>query len=500
MRWANRLSVFLRDGMPRDRFEPLLQDLRFAFRQLRRRPGFTAAAVLTVAIGVGPLTVVLSLANSLFVRHAPGIPDSDRLVQIEFVSITARGSMTTASVSYANLADLAAATPSCSGFAGYGGASSFSIAADGVTARRVRGNAVTYRYFDLLDVRLVAGRAFTADDDREPAGSPVTVLGEDLASTLFGSPQAAVGRLLQLNGEAFRVIGVAPRAFRGIEPGDEDAVWITGATLGYARHSPRQFWDRGRQNGAFYTFVGTLAPGATFEQARVELTRATRALADAFPRENEKFRTADVMMAPRPGIPIRSRDRAATLVMLLGGVGALLFLIAAANVANLLIFRGVRRRSEIAVRQALGASRWRLVRAHIVDAIVLGACGGVVGVILAFWTSRLIAGTVLPGLGRFAPSLDWRVLAMAIGIAVMMALFFGVWPAVTASRDRGLVDGLRRTFGAGTVGVRRLRSTLSVAQLAVSLALLIGALLVLATMRNLRAVDVGFDPERVRRW
>jgi putative ABC transport system permease protein len=474
--------------------ESMAQDFRYGLRLLRRQPGFTVAAILTIALGIGPLIVVLGLANWLFMRPSPGITNSSDLVQVEFVTRSPRGGIGRASLSYANYADLMSAIRVFSGLAGQA-ETAVSVAARGTDARRAGGGYVMHDYFRVLGVP-IQGRSFTADEDREPGGAPVTVLGYAMAVSLYGDVASAIGQPIAINGLPFTVIGVAPREFMGPQPGSHAELWLTGATFMRLGHAPPERWQRGRTNGVFNVFVGRIAPGVTFEQAKADLTRATRALAYAYPSENEKFKTADIWMERRPGLPIRLRPQAATLVTMLGSIGALLMIVAAANVANLLLFRGVRRRDEIAVRQALGATRWRIVRAHLLDSAVLALLGGAGGIVLAYWSARLLDGMILPGMGLLALPIDWRVILLAGAVSLTMAAVFGMLPALLASSG-GAAGVLRR----GSVPIitrgRYLRNALTALQLATSLTLLIGALLLTSTMRNLRDVDTGVDTSRV---
>jgi hypothetical protein len=310
-----------------------------------------------------------------------------------------------ASVSYPNFADLMDGLQSFSGLAGEE-STLVSVAKFSGEARREPASFVMHNYFDVLRVQMAAGRAFRPEEDREPVGAPVTILSHRLSRTLFDEPSAAVGRSLLVNGLVFTVVGVVPEAFHGTEPGEICGLWLTGATWLYARRAPRETWDRGRANGDFHRFVGRLAPGASFEKAKAEIARATRALADAYPADNAKFRTAEAWMVRRPGLPLIVRPTVAFFLTLLGCVGVLLLILAAANVANLLLFRSARRRDETALRQALGATRWRLVRAHVMDSLLLALIGGAAGVLHARWSTYMMRDTAHPAAGPHRRGID----------------------------------------------------------------------------------------------
>lgn len=469
------------------------QDLRFGLRLLRRQPSFAAAVIVTIALGIGPLTIVLGVTNWLFVRPAPGVRHNADLVQVEFVT-RSRGGIGRASMSYLNYQELMSSIRVFDGLAGEA-PTGLSVATASAPARRVTARFVMHDYFKILGVSLHSGRAFVADEDREPDGAPVAILSYTLATGLFGDAAQAIGRQMSINGLPFTAVGVASREFTGLQPGLPSDLWLTGSTWAHVSHVPADRRNRGRANGLFNVFIGRLAPNVTLGQAQAELTRATRGLAQAHPEDNDKFTTADVWMERRPGLPIRLRSQTAQLVATLGLVGALLLVIAAANVANLLLFHAVRRRDEIAVRLALGATRWRIVRAHLLDSVLLAVLGGACGLLLAFWSGQFVEGLVLPGVGLISVPIDWRVVVQAIVICAAVACIFGVLPAMTASRPRA--NGVLRPGSTATTRRPYLRNAFTAIQLALSLTLLVAALLLVSTIRNLSGVDTGTDSSRV---
>ncbi|MEX2272271.1 MAG: ABC transporter permease [Vicinamibacterales bacterium] len=476
--------------------DSLARDAGFSIRLLRRNPSFAIAAILTIALGTFPLAATAGLANAVFFRPAPGVTGADGLVHVEFVTHDETGDRDNARLSYLNHADLMNGLRGLTGLAGHSGGSA-SIAVPGMGALHVDVNFVMHDYFRVLGMRMAAGRHFAPEEDREPGGTPVVILGHMLATTLFGNPEGAPGRSVQVNGLDFTVVGVTPPEFRGLQNDHYSQMWLPGSTSSYARHVPRDRWDRRRGSGLFESFVGRLAPNVDLQQARAELTVATRALADAYPAENRHFHTAEILVERRPGMSFAGgnpRKKVTLMVTLFVSAGVLLLLLAAANVGNLLFFRGARRRDEMALRSALGASRWRLLRAHLMDVSLISLLGGAVGLLLTFWIGRLLEGIVIPEAGFLRLPIDWRVAGLVLAGSVLVGLVFGGAPALFASSGGGLTLAVHR---AGNRRGRRIRDSLTVMQLAISLSLLVGAMLLLVTIRNLVRVDIGFDPARI---
>jgi putative ABC transport system permease protein len=291
-------------------------------------------------------------------------------------------------------------------------------------------------------------------------------------------------------------MGVAPPGFRGLKNDHFSHMWLPAASFAIAKHVSR---DGRRPDGAdriFEEFVGRLADNVDLEQARAELGAAARLLTGADPEGIERFRSLDVRVQLQPGMSFsgpNTRNEIAVMIALFTGGGVLLLLLAGANVGNLLLFRGARRRDELAMRAVLGASRWRLLRAHLIDVSLLSLLGGAVGLGLTWTLSRLLDGLILPEAGFLNLPIDWRVGGLVLAGAMGVGIVFGGAPVVVASSPGSLALAARSGHHRG----RRLRSALTVLQLALSLSLLVGAALLLATIRNLAAVDIGFDPARV---
>lgn len=272
---------------------------------------------------------------------------------------------------------------------------------------------------------------------------------------------------------------------------------MPGATLHYVRHFPRERWSGGREGGTFYHFVARLAAGASVEQAETQLRAALARLAEAYPDENAPLRDAEPMVYPGFGAYATVRDGVRETLRLLVGAGALLLLIACANVANLALFRSVQRRGEMAVRRALGAGGTRIARMYLTESALLAILGGGLGVLVAVWLAELFEGTSVLGLGVMPGfALDWRVLALTTAASIASGMLFGIAPAVTLGR-MDLPLALKDAARTETRRKPWLRGALSVVQLALCLTLLVPGFLFLQTLRNLYRIDLGFDASGV---
>jgi predicted permease len=357
------------------------------------------------------------------------------------------------------------------------------------TLPREAGTAVvTSDFFDVLGVRLSAGRSFAGDEDRGPFGSPVVVIGHALAQSAFGSAQGALGNSVTLNSRPFTIIGVAPPAFAGISHTGGIDAWLTGSTSPYLNHI-----DESRDPN-FYGFVVRRAPERTFAEVESELTGQVRQFSDVPATENSGSAGVVPRIFPGLGPPPMTRAGTATMVRTMLAVGAVLLLLGCANVANLLMFRAARREHEVAIRQALGASRSRLMQLQMMESWLLSIAGAALGLVLAVYVKQLIEQLLFPrspGM-TFTVPLDVRVLGLTVAVAVATGTLAALAPGWLATRTRGLSALARSTVTWSRAP--KLRGGLGVMQLALSLSLLVGALLLVATLRNLRAVDLGFDP------
>ena len=471
----------------------LWHDIRYSGRTLRSAPAFSLTVLLAVALSIGPVTAILSIGNWLLWRPHPGVADAHSLAVVWFGQWRQNGrsvSVSPSGVPYDTLADIRARARSITGIAGVQESSS-SLSVAGTLPREAGTAVVTAGFFDVLGVRLSAGRSFAPDEDRGPFGSPVVVIGHGLARSAFGTAQGALGKPVTLNSRPFTIVGVAPPSFGGISNTGGIEAWVTGATWSYLNHV------REPRDNIFYEFVVRAAPGATFAGVESELTMLARPLSEINPTESKESRVIAPRVFPGLGLPPLARAGTATLVRTMLAVGVVLVLLGCANVANLLMFRVTRREHEIAIRQALGASPSRLMQLQMMESWLLSVAGAALGLVLAVYLKQLIEQLLFPrtpGMSFTVP-MDMRVLGLTMAVAVATGTLAALAPGWLVTRTRGL-----SALGRATITWARapkLRGCLGALQLALSLTLLVGALLLVATLRNLRAVDIGLDPTDV---
>lgn len=464
------------------------QDLRAAIRRMIKSPGFTALAVIALALGIGSNTAIFSLINGVLLRALPGLEEPATLVTIE----RTQNGRPQYSFGYPDYVDYRDHNQSFEGLAAHCGTPlSF---ANGV-AERLKGDLVSGNYFSVLGVRPALGRLIDTEDDNTPGGHPVAVLSYGLWVRAFGGDPEVPGRSIKLNGYDFTIIGVAARDFLGTQTGASFDVWIP--LMMQVEAMPRTMgrnWFNDRSAGWLVLF-GRLKPRASFEQAQAELATIAGGLEQSYPDTN-----AGRGVSVLSGVGLNSDERVSLrnfLGLLLAVVG-LLLLIACSNVANLLLLRATARRREIAVKLALGATRGRIVRQLLTEALLLSAFAGALGLLLAPWTTQMIVAFQQPayGLRGVDTSLDARVFLFTALLSLAAAVAFGITPALQASKT-DLVTALKD--GAPNSGHQRsrLQSGLVVAQIGLSLVLLIGAGLAVRTMQRALTMDRGFDTDRM---
>jgi predicted permease len=471
----------------------LWQDTRYGLRMLRKNPGFTAVAVIILALGIGANTTIFSLADALLLRPFP-VTEPGRLVFLLHRKV--KDSNYCSSFSTPDYQDFSEQNKSFSGLAAYCPVS-VSATLNG-EALRVDGEIVSGNFFSVLGVKPALGRGFLPGEDQAAGAHPVAVLSADFWQRQFNSDRRIVGRSLTFNGYGFTVIGVAPAGFRGLSVGSSPAFWVPLAM--YAQVKPT-FTFKGQS--LFYVrgcdwldVVGRLKSGRSVADAEAEAKILAAREAVAYPQEKEGW---TVVASSLTGVRLMPWNAdLKILVTLLMAVVGLVLLIVCSNVTSLLLARASARRMEISIRIGMGAGRGRLIRQLLTESLLLSMFGGGAALLLAPFATHLLATFQLPGIDMAALDLrvDWRVLGFSLVLAVLTSMVFGLIPAIETSKV-DLAATLKES--SRTTGARKvfLRQTLVVSQIALSLLLLIGAGLLLSTLRNLMGATLGFDPRNV---
>jgi predicted permease len=471
--------------------DDLLADTRFALRLMRLRPGFTALAAITLAIGIGVTTVVYSWANYTLYRPVPGVREASGVAEFAFEKEPGRPT----GISVPNIDDLGALSHDITSIAGQQPTSA-QVAGGSSAPATVQAAVVTAEYFHVLGVRPATGRFFSADESRTTSTSRTVVIGDSLREAMFAGAPNVLGQRLRVNAVDFTVIGVVPRNFSGVDRSRPVDLWFPPAAYAVLHHSTGL--DLGdRHVGAFMTVVARLRDGVTPVTAQTEMRAVMAHLAEVYPDADAIFKECLPTVYGVLGVPTYTIATVRhTLRLLLGAVG-LVLLIACANTANLLLFRGLRRRGEFAVRRALGASRGRIIRQHLIEGLLLSLAGAVLGILFALALGRVFATQRILGLPPLGDMpMDWRVVAFALCVCLLTGVVFGIIPAVSTLQSDYLAQ-LKQAARATIGGVARLRAALTVIQIALAVALVIGATLVTRTLLNLEKIQLGFDPSHV---
>jgi predicted permease len=445
------------------------QDLRYAIRRMKNAPGFTVAAIVTLALGLGVTSAVLSVAHAIFLKPLP-LPESSRLVLVDGgFSVPDYQYFRDRARSFAGLAAHYATSPMHVSLpeGGFG----------------VTGSVVTASYFSVLRLQPAFGRFFTAEEDRVPGRDAVAILSHDLWRSRFGADPRILGATVRINGTNVTVLGIAPENFRGILRQDPVDIWIPTAmfSVGY------RYCDGLSRGCRVVGLVGRLADGATKQDAQAEMSLLARHLDTTFPETNN---ASGVVLRSARGIRMIEQTESRPIVALIAAAAALVLLVASANVAGLLLARGLRRRKEIATRVALGASRARLICQFLIESTLLALAGGIAGLIVAVWSTELARGFF-----RVDPSLDPIVVTATFVVALVVGLATGIAPAFQTTRTGVLAALKDETAGAGT---RRtwLREGLIVVQVAVTVLLLTASGLVVRSFLMVHR-GPGFDPDAI---
>jgi predicted permease len=470
--------------------ETLWQDVRFALRMLAKSPGFTAVAILTLALGIGANTAIFSVVDAFLLRPLP-VQNADRLTVI---AVQTGPDSIPAEVSYPDYRDYRDQSDAFTAISAY----TLDLVGLGSTghADRLVASFVTSNYFSMLGIRPALGRMISPGEGDAPGTGAVVVLGHHYWEQRFASDPNVVGRSVSLNGHALTIIGVVPTDFRGLFPVVEMDAYVPIGMTDAGSRSAAFFTDRNRRELHVY---GMLKPGVTTQRAQASLTVIAQRLAQAYPQADKGQIVSVVperLARPTPSAG-RSLPIAAGAFMILVG---LVLLVACVNVANLLLARAAARKKEFAIRSAMGAGRRRLIRQSLTETILLALAGGAGGALMGNWVCRALE-TVRP-MGdfpiRFDLAFDWRVFGYVSAIALLTGIAAGLVPALRVSRtdlNETLRESGRGTSGDG--GRHPIRNILVVAQVAGSLVLLVAAGLFMRSLAQAKSIDLGFNPHNL---
>ena len=470
----------------------LYQDLIYGARLLRKSPGFAAVAILSLAIGIGANSAMFSFADALILRPIP-VPRSNELVSVN----TTSKSMRFGQLSWRDYADYRDSAKTVTGLVAY------QISSFGLSITRdqlpqlVYGMLVSKNFFDALNVSPALGRGFRPEEDSPAAtANPAVIVSHGFWKERMSAEKNVLGRRIRLNGYEFTIVGVAPESFTGMDQFFQPALYIPlhAASLAMPNAPANILDDRGYRS---WTVIGRLTSGASVEAARAEFTAIATRLAQTYLKTNEN---QSVLVESEVKARLQRDPIDATLAMMLVGIAGLVLVIACANVANLMLARGVARNREIAIRLSIGAGRGRLIRQLLTEALFLSAISGAAGLVVAYWAIRALALIKLPTDMPLviAVHLDQRVLLVSLAATIATGILFGLMPAIRSSRT----DVILSLRGATVAAPKKrrwvsLRDALVVAQVSVALAVLSAAGLLINSFLASQKLNVGFRTDGI---
>ncbi|MGA2729197.1 MAG: ABC transporter permease [Terracidiphilus sp.] len=464
--------------------ESIWADVRYALRQLTNSPGFSITVILSLTLGLGANTTIFTFVNALLLRP-PAVADGGHLVEVLTHNAKASGIEAYSNLSYPGYVDLRDHNRSLSGLAAFDGDPHIVSWSHGGQGEMVYGQLVSSNFFSVLGVEPALGRFFQPEEDKGGPGAPTVVISFPFWQRQLGGDRAVLGRVLALNGASYTVVGVTPASFNGVIIGSRHDFWTTLAMTPTLTHDQ---YRMGSDTSSWLFGVGRLKPGVSKNEAQADLTVLTRNEHSSDPHAAGM----DAIAFPLQLMPGPLRGYVAAFTGLLMAAVGLVLLIACANAANLVLARATTRRRELAVRSALGASRFRIIRQALTESMMLSMMGGAGGLLVAYWSIPALLGltpATIP-VSLEAP-LDWRVFAFAFVASLLSGIIFGVLPALRSTRH-DLIPALKDERQLGGPLRSRLRGSLVVAQITVCLVLLISAGLCVRSLFNARSIDPGF--------
>ena len=459
----------------------LMQDLRYAVRQLRKKPGFAAVAIITLALGIGANTAVFSVVDAVMLRPLPYF-QPERLVEAQSIELH---EFIGSNVSYPDFLDWRAQNHTLEHLVSYH--DTVFVLTGLERPVQLDSEVVSWDLVPTLGVQPELGRGFTPDEEK--AGTKVALISHALWMSQFAGDKSIIGRSVHLSGELFTVVGVMPPSFRFPVTRPKNAIWTTLAVDDDVKDPNSNIHSRGAH---FLSVFGRLKPGVTLSQADQDLRAIAVALSKQYPNTNTKHNSARV----ETEIAALLGDTRSELLVVFGSV-ALVLLIACGNIANLLLARVRERQREMALRSALGAGKRRIVRQLLAESLVLSVCGGMAGCSIAFLCTPLLLSLIGDSIPRAVNAgVDLRVLAFAILVSFAAGIIFGVLPAISGSRT-DLVSTLKEGGRNQVFGRDWLRSSLVVGQVALGLLLTVGAGLLITSFSRLLHADEGFNPDHL---
>jgi predicted permease len=464
----------------------LWQDVRYALRTIAKSPGFAVIAVLTLALGIGANTTIFSWINSTLLNPVPGVANSDQMITLSL----GKSGDNPFPLTYPDYEAVRDGQHSLAGITAYSMPSAVSLTGKG-KPERAWAVLASGSYFDVLEVRPILGRVFVPADDRLLNGAPVAVISYALWQKRFGGDPQVVGRSVDINLHRYTIVGVAPAEFHGSQTGVRSDLWVPMAMepqinpQGDLLHDHHFFW---------LFSMGRLNPGVSLRQAQQEMDLHLQAEVKRYPQEHKGHNT--VAVHPLWRAPFSANAIFSLLLPMLMAIAGVVLLLACANVANLMLVRSVARRRELAIRMSLGATRWRLVRQLLIESLVLAFAGGAIAMLITLWTAGSMA--------RFMPPMDFpfllnvqpdrTVLLATAGISLLTGVIFGILPALRASGEAPVT--VLKEEGGSSSGARsksRLAGGLVVAQISLSLLLLVCAGLFIRSFLRAQQIDAGFN-------